>query len=165
MFRTMRRKNQILSQQENITILQKATSGTLALLGDDNYTYAIPLSYVYHDNKIFFHCAKTGHKIDAINKHNKVSFCVIAQDTIVPEKYTTYFKSVIVFGTAHILENESEKRNAIEIFAEKYSPQQKEGRLKEIDREFKQLCMIELNIEHISGKQAIELTKQNKRQI
>jgi len=161
----MRRKNQILSQQENITILQKATSGTLALLGDNNYTYAIPLSYVYHDNKIFFHCAKTGHKIDAINKHNKVSFCVIAQDTIVPERYTTYFKSVIVFGTAHILENELEKRNAIEIFAEKYSPQQKEGRLKEIDREFKQLCMIELNIEHISGKQAIELTKQNKRQI
>ena len=98
---------------------------------------------------------------EAIKKHNKVSFCIIEQDNIIPEKYTTYFKSVIVFGTVHILENESEKRTAIEILAEKYSPHQKEGRLKEIDRELKQLCMIELNIEHISGKQAIELAKQN----
>lgn len=87
MFRTMRRKNQALSQQENIAILQKATSGTLALLGDNNYTYAVPLSYVYHNNKIFFHCAKTGHKIDAIKKHNKVSFCIM-------NKIILYLKSI-----------------------------------------------------------------------
>ena len=124
MFREMRRKNQILSQEESIAILQKGTSGTLAVLGDDDYPYAVPLSYVYHDNKIYFHGAKTGHKIDAIQKHNKVSFCVIDQDDIISEEFTTYFKSVVAFGTARILEDDAEKRSAMEKLTARYSPDQ-----------------------------------------
>ena len=160
MFREMRRKNQILSHEQNIAVLQRGTVGTLAVLGDNEYPYTVPLNYFYYDNKIFFHGAKTGHKIDAIKKHNKVSFCVIDQDDIISEKFTSYFKSVIVFGTARILEEESEKRNAIEKLAEKYSPDQKEEkRSEEINKQFSALCIIELNIEHMTGKQAIELVK------
>lgn len=160
MFREMRRKNQRLSQEESIAVLQNGTSGTLAVLGDDNYPYAVPLSYFYHDNKIYFHGAKTGHKIDAIQKHAKVSFCVIAQDDIVSEKFTTYFKSVIVFGTARILEDDAEKRNAMEKLTTRYSPDQpQEKRSEEIKKQFSALGMIELTIEHMTGKQALELTK------
>ncbi len=66
MFREMRRKRQALSAQECIALLEKGSSGVLALEGDGGYTYAVPLSYLYEDNKIYFHCAKTGHKLDAI---------------------------------------------------------------------------------------------------
>ena len=98
MFRKMRRHKQLLSKEECEKILYKATSGVLALEGDNNYPYTVPISYLYEDNKIYFHSAKSGHKIDSIKKNQKVSFCVIDQDKIVPEEYTTYFRSVIVFG-------------------------------------------------------------------
>ena len=157
MFREMRRKRQQLPNEECIEILEKSTSGVLAVSGDEGYPYAVPLSYVYHDGKIYFHCAKTGHKLDAIKNNPKASFCIIAADEIIPEKYTTYFKSVIAFGTARIMEGD-EMRTAIELLAAKYSPNV-EGRDEEIDREYPALAMIELTIEHMTGKEAIELTR------
>ena len=160
MFRPMRREKQSLSLKECELILESATSGVLALSGDNDYPYAVPLSYVYTSGKIYFHCAKSGHKIDAISRNNKASFCVIAQDNVIPEKYTTYFKSIIVFGKIRILTNKNEKRSAIERLAEKYSPHiNSEERKKAIDKDYAPLCMLELTIEHISGKEAIELTK------
>ncbi len=157
MFREMRRKNQLLTDEECIEILNSSTSGTLALLGDNDYPYSVPISYVYNDGKLYFHSALTGHKIDAINLHSKASFCVIAQDKVVPEKYTTYFRSVIAFGKICVIDNDAEKLRAIEILAEKYSPQLAEGRKKEIEDNFSRMCMIELDIEHMTGKEAKEL--------
>ena len=157
MFREMRRKNQLLTDEECIEILNSSTSGTLALLGDNDYPYSLPISYVYNDGKLYFHSALTGHKIDAINMHSKASFCVIAQDKVVPEKYTTYFRSVIAFGKICVIDSDAEKLRAIEILAEKYSPQLAEGRKKEIDDNFSRMCMIELDIEHMTGKEAKEL--------
>ena len=81
-FRQMRRKRQQLSNEESIAILEKATAGTLALLGDDDYPYAVPISYVYHKGKLYFHSALAGHKVDAIRKCDKASFCVIDQDDV-----------------------------------------------------------------------------------
>ena len=88
MFRGMRRKRQLLSKKDSIAVLEKGTSGVLSLLGDNGYPYGVPISYVYADNKIFFHSAKDGHKIDAIRACEKASFCVIDQDKVVPEEYT-----------------------------------------------------------------------------
>ena len=93
-FREMRRKKQELSRQEIADILHKGTSGVLALLGDNDYPYAVPISYVYDDGKIYFHSAKSGHKIDAIQRTEKASFCVIDKDLVVPEEYTTYNRSI-----------------------------------------------------------------------
>lgn len=160
----MRRSKQILSQADSIAILEKATSGVLAVAGDDDYPYAVPLSFVYADGKIFFHCAKSGHKLDAIARNNKVSFCIIDEDQIVPEEYTTYFRSVIAFGKARILEEEGEKRRAIEKLAAKYSPNQEEGRLKEIDDQISHMCMVEITVDHLSGKEAIEFVKAKQNQ-
>ena len=163
MFREMRRKNQLLSNSQSISILEKCSSGVLAVLGDDDYPYAVPLSYVYYDNKIFFHVAKSGYKLDAIKNNNKVSFCVIEKDDIKPKEYTTYYRSVIVFGKIKIIEQEIEKRKAIEKLAIKYASEDSiDNRKKAIENEYNALCMIELSIEHISGKEAIELV--NKKQ-
>lgn len=163
MFREMRRKKQALSMEDGEDILYRGTSGVLAVSGDDDYPYAVPLSYVYDGKKLYFHSARNGHKLDAISRNARVSFCVIDQDQIIPEEYTTYFRSVIVFGTIHIMEDESEKRNAIEKLALKYAPDDTpESREKAIDREWKPLCMLEMLPEHISGKEAIELVRQRK---
>ena len=98
MFREMRRNKQLLSSEETAAVLERGTSGVLALAGDQGYPYAVPISYVYDGEKIFFHCAKSGHKLDAIRREEKASFCVIDQDRIIPEEFTTYFRSVIAFG-------------------------------------------------------------------
>ena len=157
MFREMRRKKQALSTEESLAILNRGISGVLAVTGDQGYPYAVPLSYVYDNNKIFFHCALSGHKLDAIAANNKVSFCVVGQDRVMPQEYTTYFRSVIIFGRARILEDPIEKRTALEKLAAKYSPEQETGRRREIDRLFERTCMVEIVIEHITGKEAVEL--------
>lgn len=158
MFREMRRKRQQLSTDDSISILRNGTSGVLAVAGDDGYPYAVPISYVYDDGKLFFHGAKSGHKLDAIQRNCKVSFCVTDMDRVVPEEYTTYFRSVIVFGQIRILEDEAEKRAAIKKLAVRYAPDDSaDHRQEAIDREYAPLCMLELTIEHMTGKESIEL--------
>ncbi len=116
---------------------------------------------MYADGKIYFHSAKSGHKVDAVRSCPRASFCVIDQDHIVPEEYTTYFRSVIAFGTVRILEEDGEKRAAIEKLAVKYAPaDSRENRDSAIDREWAPLCMLEMEVEHLSGKEAIELVRQ-----
>lgn len=160
MFREMRRKRQLLSKQVSIDVSARGTVGILALLGDNGYPYTVPISYVYDDFKIYFHGAKAGHKIDAIKKCSKASFCVIDQDNIVPEEYTTYFRSVIVFGKIRILDDEKEIKAAIEKLAIKYYPKDSEtNREKTINKEWKPLCMMEFSIEHLTGKEAIEMVR------
>ena len=160
MFRELRRKRQALLNEACSEILHRGTSGVLALAGDEGYPYAVPISYVYDGEKLYFHSAKAGHKLDAILREPKASFCVIDQDQIVPEEYTTYFRSVIAFGRIRILEDEEEKRAAIEKLALKYAPDDSaENRRRAIDREWKPLCMLEMSIDHLSGKEAIELVR------
>ena len=73
MFRTMRRKAQQLSREESEQILRDVTSGVLAVYGDDGYPYAVPVSHAYAEGKIMFHCAREGHKIDAIRRNSPKS--------------------------------------------------------------------------------------------
>lgn len=161
MFREMRRKKQLLSEADCAAVLERGTSGVLAVSGDDDYPYAVPLSYVYHDGKIYFHCAKSGHKIDAIKRNEKVSFCVVDQDKIVPEEYTTYFRSVIAFGRVRFIEDDAKRREAVAVLGRKYAPNNSEERLNQaIDNEWNPLCMAEITIDHMTGKEAIELVRE-----
>lgn len=161
MFPEMRRKNQQLSDEESVRILLQSTSGVLAVTGADGWPYAVPLSYVYDGGKLYFHCATTGHKLDALRFNPKASFCVIQQDQVVPEEYTTYYRSVIAFGTVRVLENEAEKLTALVGLANRYWPEAGEQRRSAcIDGSFEQTLMLELVIEHVTGKESIELTKQ-----
>ncbi len=162
MFRKMRRRRQELSEDQCIAILNRGTCGVLAVLGDHGYPYAVPLSYIYDNGKIFFHSAKNGHKIDAVTKDNKVSFCVTDKDQIMPVEYTTYFRSVITFGRLRILQDETEKRAAIEKLAVRYAPADSAAnRNHTIKQEWDAFCMLEMTIEHMTGKEAIELVKQH----
>ena len=157
MFREMRRKRQALTQAQCQAILEQGSCGVLALSGDGGYPYAVPLSYLYHQGKLYFHCAKSGHKLDALRREPKASFCVVAQDQVAPLEYTTLYRSVIVFGRLRELEDDGEKRAAIEALALKYAPQDTPAHREEaIQRDWGPLCVLELTPEHVSGKQGKE---------
>lgn len=174
-FRPMRRKRQQLSDEESEAILKKGTSGVLALLGDEGYPYAVPLSYVYvvsmehgvdssgithkfRQQRLIFHSAVSGHKVDAIRSCPLASFCVVEQDVVSEEHFTTFFRSVIAFGRIRILDDEKEKLAAIRLLAARYSPHEPQDHVDhEISKSFPHLLMFELQIEHLTGKQAIEL--------
>ena len=171
MFRPMRRSRQQLSQEECAEILRRATSGVLGVHGDDGYPYTVPLSFVYEEGgtglgTIGFHCAKTGHKIDAIRRNEKVSFTVIDRDEVMPRERTTKFCSVIVFGRARILEDEDEMRRAANAVGAKYSrgfealyQQETEDTIRE-----GRLCCVEITIDHMTGKIGLELLREREGQ-
>ncbi|MHB8097310.1 MAG: pyridoxamine 5'-phosphate oxidase family protein [Erysipelotrichaceae bacterium] len=161
MFREMRRSKQLLTAEETVAVLNRCTNGVLACLGDDDYPYAVPLSFVYSNDKIYFHSAKQGHKVDAIRKHPKVSFTVIDEDTIVSKEYTSYFRSVIAFGKTRIVEGD-EKLSALQVLVEKYSGDQPlELKQKEISG-CTQAILVAIDIEHLTGKEAIENVQMRK---
>lgn len=156
MFREMRRSRQQLADEAASEILEQGSHGVLAVLGDDGYPYAVPLSYVCSDGKIYFHCARSGHKLDAVRACPKASFCVVARDDVIPELFATKYESVIAFGRVRELTDDVEKRAAVTLLARKYSPEESDESVNaEIEREWAPLAMLEFTIEHMTGKRSL----------
>ena len=120
MFRKIRNSKRELPRVEAERILTEGKSGVLAVAGDEGYPYAVPMSYAYQNGNLYFHSALSGHKLDAIAREEKVSFCVVAQDSVVPEKFTTRYQSAIAFGRACIVTDSEEKRQALMALVEKH---------------------------------------------
>jgi len=139
-------------------ILIRASSGVLACRGDGDWPYAVPLNYVYHQGLIYFHTAAAGHKMDALRRDPRVSFAVIGEDRIVSGEYTSYFRSVIVFGKARVAEGD-ERLEALGALVEKYSgdrpPEEKHSQA----HNCRQALMMAIDVEHMTGKEAIELVR------
>lgn len=157
----MRRFKQQLPREECIEILRSSTSGVLSLCGDDRIPYGVPLSHVYKDDKLYFHSALVGYKLELIKQNKNACFTVIAQDEIHPERFTTYFRSVMAVGKIRIIEDEEEKRRILEVLGQRCNPDpdNSEALAKEIKSGFNRCLAIELRIETLTGKQAIELVK------
>ncbi len=151
MFRQMRRKKQELSKEECIKILTDEPRGVLALLGDDDYPYSLPMSHVYVDGKIYFHGAKEGHKNDAAEKHPKVSYCVMDKGVKEKDSWWYTFKSVIVFGKIRTLSDNDEKIDRLTHLGDKFFPTHEET-VEEINRLLERTEVFEITIEHMSGK-------------
>lgn len=162
MFREMRRKNQALEKKICLDILNRRENGTLALLGDDGYPYAVPLNHVCVDEKLYFHCAVEGHKIDAIRNCEKASYCVIDADLVDAENHTTRFRSVIVFGKVRLLEDEKEKIAALTAIGNRFCPESPDRTLQEIRGAIDHTAVIEFTIRHISGKESKSLARERR---
>ncbi len=156
MIRPMRRINQALTSEQSQMILDQGSYGVLACLGDDDYPYAVPLNYVYFEGKLYMHSAKEGHKLASISKHNKVSFTVVGNDTVVSEKYTTVFTSVIAFGRASLATGEEHKK-AFLALNDKYCADRPDKERMEAALNCNRAVIIAIEIEHLTGKQAKEL--------
>lgn len=151
-FRPMRRFKQALSDAECAKILRAEKRGTLALIGDGGYPYAVPINFYYDEgeNRIFFHSAKSGHKADAMRASDKVCFTV--HDAGERRGDWSYFvKSVIVFGRVSPVKDPAVKLAKAKAFGMKYYPGEEEVD-REIEKDLDRAEIMEILIEHMSGK-------------
>lgn len=157
MFRELRRKKQELSYQECIEILINEKRGVLSVLGDNDYPYGVPLNYFYNeeDGCIYFHGGKIGHRIDAIKKHDKVSYCVYDEGYKNEGEWSLNFKSVIVFGRMEIVEDETITADITRKICYKFTDDE-EYIKNEFERSFKATLLTRLKPEHMCGKRVNE---------
>lgn len=153
MFREMRRFKQQISKEECIRLLKEQPRGVLSVLGDDGYPYGIPLDHWYseRDNKLYFHCAKVGHKLDAIAACDKVGYCVMDEGYRKDGEWALNINSVVVFGRMHIVEDEDKKWEICTNLVRKFTDDE-EYLHKELTNAFPRVCCMELTIEHMTGK-------------
>lgn len=154
-FRPMRRFKQQMTETECLELIKTAPRGVLALLGDHDYPYAVPLDFVLDGDKIYFHCAKEGHKIDAIQRHDKASFCVLSEGRKEPGDWWYHFESVICFGRIRIVDDPALADAKLRLLGAKYFPEGydlEDDMMKNGPRAF----VLELQIEHLSGKRVRE---------
>ena len=153
MFREIVRKKQEIPMDKVIEILESEKRGVLSVLGDDGYPYGLPINYWYNKENgyLYFHSGKKGHKIDAIEANNKVSFCVYDAGYRKEGEWALNISSVIVFGKMYVVEDFEESMDICKKLSLKYTPD-----LEYIEDEIRTygkatLCY-ELRPEHITGK-------------
>ena len=151
MFRNMRRAGQELSKEECEEILISQPRGILAVLGDYDYPYTVPMNHVYVDGKIYFHGAQTGHKNDAIKNHSKCSYCVLNEGVKAEDSWWYTFKSVVIFGNITTISDEARKVEILTVLGDKFFPTHEET-VDEIDRLLHKTEIFEITIDHMAGK-------------
>ena len=158
MFKPIRKKINEIDHSAAEALLQSNRRGILAMNGDNGYPYAIPINYFYDSlaQKIYFHGAKAGHKVEVLKASDKVCFTVYGNECIDEfESWAPYVQSVVVFGTCRLLEAGTESINRLKEFAMKYYPDEALAD-DQIARSGQAAQMFEITIEHISGKQVQE---------
>lgn len=157
MFREMRRHAQQLPEEQCLKILREEPRGVLAVHGDDDYPYTVPLDFYFDEEsrKIYFHGAKSGHKIDALLKDNKVSFCVMDKGYHKPGHWEWNVRSVVVFGRMTFVHDEALKKKELFCLGRKYYPEE-EMIQAEYDHSHERAQVLELSIEHMTGKEINE---------
>ena len=149
----MRRFKQQISREECIRLLKEQPRGVLSMLGDDGYPYGIPLDHWYSDkdNRLYFHCAKEGHKLEAIAACDKVSYCVMDEGYRKDGEWALNISSVVIFGRMCIVEDEDKKRVICTNIVRKFTDDEKFLQ-KELMNAFPRVCCLELTVEHMTGK-------------
>ena len=153
MFREMRRFKQQISDAECIEVLKSTKRGVLSLIGDDGYPYGLPIDHWYceEDGKLYFHCAKQGHKIDAIRACNKAGYCVYDEGYRKEGEWALNIKSVIIFGRIRLVEDEDKARKICTELTKKFTDDEEFLR-KEFANAFPLVQCLELEPEHMTGK-------------
>ena len=150
-FKQMRRKDKEITKEAIVEILATGEYGFLSTISDNGYPYVVPVNFVYYDNSIYFHCATDGHKLDNIKKNDKVSFCVATDIELLPKKFDTKYKSVVAFGTASEVEDDSKEDILFKII-EKYSESFLIEGKKYIEVAKNKTKVIKIDIKHVTGK-------------
>lgn len=149
MFREMRRKDREISLEGTKKLLEQGIDGVLGTISEHGYPYTVPVNYVYLNEKIYFHCATTGEKLDNIKRNPKVSFTVITRNKILEEIFSTDFQSVIVFGKAQLI---TPSKEILMELIRKYSSAFLEKGMKYVDKAYQGTQLVEITIDHMTGK-------------
>ena len=157
MFREVARKKQALTRDECIALLKSEKRGVLSVIGDDGYPYGLPINHYYNeeDGRLYFHSGKVGHKIDALRKCGKASFCVIDGGSRKAGSWALDFRSVIVFGTVGFIEDHETALEMSRRLSYKFTDDS-EYIEDEITRFGAGILVFALIPEHITGKRVNE---------
>lgn len=157
MFRPMRRPKNAIPDEQAKKLLREEKRGVIAMNGDDGYPFAIPVDYFYDETagKIYFHGAKSGYKVDALRRCDKVCFTVYGGETIREEAWAPYLRSVVVFGRCRLLEQSPETMALLKRFAMKYYPEERLAD-EEIRQDGTAAQLFEIEIHYLSGKEVQE---------
>ena len=157
MFRPVRKKKNEICTAAAKQLLHTERRGVFAVNGDDGYPYAVPVNFFYdeEENRICFHGARAGHKIDAVRACDKVCFTVYGGETVRDEAWAPYMQSAVVFGRCRLPECSAETLALLKRFAMKYYPEESMVDA-EIAAAGKAAQMYVIDIEHISGKEVQE---------
>lgn len=151
MLEKMRKENRQLPEEETMEVLLKCEYDILSTMGDD-YPYAVPMSYVVANNKIYIHgTCESGQKTKNIHNNPKVCFTVVGNTEILPSQFATKYESVVVLGTASLCEG-TDKEMALEKFLDKYSSEYKQAGMKYIKAAINKVSVYEISIDMITGK-------------
>lgn len=150
MFPPMRRMKQEIPRETCIEILQKSPRGTLALQGED-YPYALPMNHFCQDGKLYFHCAKIGHKLDLLAQNDKVCYTVLDEGTKKDGDWAFWFQSVVCFGSLRKVDSTAEIVEILRSLGNKHYPDPSEVE-EEISSALSRVQMLELTIHHMTGK-------------
>lgn len=153
MFRPMRRWKQQLSDEECAALLKNTPRGILSVLGEDGYPYGIPMNHWYceDDGKLYFHGAKTGHKIDAISKCDKVSYCVHDDGYREEGQWPLHIKSVVVFGKIQPVTDDAKVLEICTHLCQKFTDD-KAYLEHELKHSLPKVLCLALTPEHMTGK-------------
>ena len=123
MFRELLRKSKKLPLEECIALLERETRGVLSVAGDEGYPYGMPMNHFYNaaDGCIYFHCGRRGHRLDALQRSDKVSFCVCEGGVREGDGWALTVRSVIVFGRVAIVDDENEVRRIADPLCRKFT--------------------------------------------
>lgn len=148
----MRRFKQEINQDYCLSIIEKADTGILGLVTPEHEAYQVPLNYAYKEGKLYFHCAKSGKKLDCILFEPQVSFCIIEKDEVLPASFSTRYGSVLIQGEAHLVQDNDEKEAALWLLIHKYSPDFLEEGKHEIEKDFNNCEIVCIQCNKITGK-------------
>lgn len=151
--RAMRRKDRAMPEQAAQALLASGEYGVLATVGEDGLPYGVPLSYVLWQGRIYFHCAQEGRKVDNLAFCPQVSFTVVGQtQPVYAKNFTTWYESVMAFGTVERVVDEDEKFQALYALAQKYLPDHLDKAEGDIRHSLARTAVYRLTIAQLSGK-------------
>lgn len=157
MFRPIRRVKNELTIDDAKSLLRENKRAAFSVNGDDGYPYTIPIDFYYEEseNKIYFHSAKKGHKIDSIVNNDKVCFTTWNDGYREEGDWSYHVQSCVVFGRAKLVTDTDTAVDKIRKLGNKYYPSADEVEV-EIEKDFKGVQMVEIDIEHMTAKKVHE---------
>ena len=157
MFRPMRRAKRTISDEDARSLLAEGRRAVLAVNGDDGYPFAFPIDYRFDAdaNKIYFHGAKAGQKVDALRRSDKVCLTVMGNERLENGEWAPYVQSVVVFGRCRLVDDAAKTEAEIRRLALKYYPSAEEVE-RELEKYLSAVQLYEIEIEHLAGKQVQE---------
>ncbi len=152
MHREMRRKDRLVTEEQAREIIEKSEYGMLCTASLKGEPYAVAVSHVLHENRIYFHCALEGRKLENIKENPKVCMSFVSKAHVVQEKYTVNYESAVAEGTAVLVEGEEEKLLALQLLCKRYSPEMLENHLEYIRPRIQHTAIGRIDITFLSGK-------------